>query len=165
MLFRSEWTWCCNCSKCLFAFIILSPFLYKDKLVEIFGCDVFENESLLEDMYKLIGKRDAKPFECVGTLVETRFSLNKLMEKLQISENTNESAKKEKQKKLPILLEKYKNIYLSETSRKKSKLEERSEKDISKIDENKNLYLIYNQDNFLPDFLEEIVKKAIKGEE
>lgn len=160
-----EWTWCCNCSKCLFAFIILSPFLYKDKLVEIFGCDVFENESLLEDMYKLIGKRDAKPFECVGTLVETRFSLNKLMEKLQISENTNESAKKEKQKKLPILLEKYKDIYLSETSRKKSKLEERSEKDISKIDENKNLYLIYNQDNFLPDFLEEIVKKAIKGEE
>ena len=153
-----KWEWCCNCSKCLFAYIILAPFLYKDKLIEIFGSDIFENEGLLEDMYKLIGKRDAKPFECVGTKVETKFSLNKLMEKLKINEKT-------KEKKLPILLEKYKEIYLSEVNRKKSKLEEREESSLNKIDEKKNLYLLYNKDNFLPDFIEEIVKKTIKSED
>lgn len=160
-----EWYWCCDCPKCLFAYIILAPFLYKDKLVEIFNCDVFENEALLEDMYKLIGKKDAKPFECVGTRAETIFSLNKLMEKLHVKEETDSiNTDKSNKTKLPILLEKYKEIYLSEFKRIKSKLEEREKEFSSKIDENKNLYLVYNQDNYLPDFLEDIVKNAIEGE-
>ena len=29
------WKWCCNCAKCLFVYIILSPFLYKDDLIDI----------------------------------------------------------------------------------------------------------------------------------
>ena len=29
----AEWKWCCNCPKCLFVYIILSPFLYKQKLI------------------------------------------------------------------------------------------------------------------------------------
>lgn len=151
-----EWTWCCDCSKCLFAYIILAPFLYKEKLIEIFDCDVFENENLLEDMYKLIGKRDAKPFECVGTKAETKFSFNKLMEKLKVKDNPKI--------KLPVLLEKYKEIYLSEVQREKSELEKREEASLEKIDETKNLYIVYNQDNFLPEFLEEIVKDVLKGE-
>ena len=155
-----KWNWCGNCAKCLFTFIILAPFLYKDKLVEIFGTDVFENEELLEDMYKLIGKRDVKPFECVGTIAEVRFSLNELMKKLNIGEKKDVS----KKEKLPILLEKYKEIYLLETRRSKSKLEEKEAESLENLDENKNLYLVYNQDNYLPDFLEEIVKKAIQGE-
>ncbi|MEI6579144.1 MAG: hypothetical protein WCN92_06720, partial [Eubacteriales bacterium] len=31
--------WCCNCAKCLFVFIILSPFLEKEEMKRIFGCD------------------------------------------------------------------------------------------------------------------------------
>ena len=29
------WHWCCNCPKSLFVFSILSPFLYKEKLVKV----------------------------------------------------------------------------------------------------------------------------------
>lgn len=150
-----NWYWCTNCSKCLFAYIILSPFLYKDKLVEIFGIDIFENEILLEDMYKLIGRRDSKPFECVGTKAEVKFSLNNLMEKLDVLNNN---------KKLPILLEKYKEIYLEKQNRQKSKLEEKEIELKEKLNENHNLYLVYNKDNYLPDFLEKIIKNAIKGD-
>ncbi len=135
------WHWCCDCSKCLFAFIILAPFLYKDKLIEIFGCDVFENENLVEDMFKLIGKRDAKPFECVGTQSETKFSLDELMRKLNV-ENIESG-------KLPILLEEYKKIYLKEIEKNKDYI---------------NLYYVYNNDNYVPSFLEDIIKKEIQGE-
>ena len=30
---KEPWKWCCNCPKCLFVFTILSPFLYKEKLI------------------------------------------------------------------------------------------------------------------------------------
>ena len=150
-----NWIWCCDCPKCLFSYIILSPFLYKEQLVSIYGKDVFENERLLEDMLKLIGKADTKPFECVGTKSETIFSLNRLMEKLEVAEET---------KNLPFLLDKYKEIYLKEKNKTKSKLEE---KEISnnKISENINLYFVYNNDNFLPDFLENIVKESMQEKE
>ena len=42
---EKEWKWCCNCAKCLFAYTILSPFLYKKKLVDIFGEDMFEKKN------------------------------------------------------------------------------------------------------------------------
>ena len=41
---ENPWNWCCNCPKCLFVFIILSPFLYKKKLVKIFKKDLYENK-------------------------------------------------------------------------------------------------------------------------
>ena len=41
-----EWNWCNNCPKCLFVYIILSPFLYKEKLINIFGEDLFEKKEL-----------------------------------------------------------------------------------------------------------------------
>lgn len=168
---NNKWNWCSNCPKCLFTYIILAPFLYKDKLVDIFKVDVFENKNLLEEMFKLIGKKESKPFECVGTIYETKFSLNMLMEKLAINKENNNSNEnkidknnRNKIKKLPILLEEYKRIYIKELNREKSKLEKKQAKSIEYLDENKNLYLIYNNDNYLPEFLEEIVQDAIKGE-
>ena len=50
-----EWKWCCNCAKCLFAYTILSPYLYKEKLVKIFGEDMFENKELLKTFLELTG--------------------------------------------------------------------------------------------------------------
>ena len=44
---EKEWKWCCNCAKCLFAYTILSPYLYKTKLVKIFGEDLFEKPKKL----------------------------------------------------------------------------------------------------------------------
>lgn len=76
------WKWCCNCPKCLFVFCILSPFLYKEKLVNIFGEDLFEREDLLKTFTELCGYGETKPFECVGTYSEIRYALTKTIESL-----------------------------------------------------------------------------------
>jgi hypothetical protein len=76
------WDWCCKCPKCLFVFIILSPFLYKDKLIDIFGRDLYEDSSLLNTFKELLGYSETKPFECVGTYGEVRFAVSLLIDKL-----------------------------------------------------------------------------------
>ena len=99
------WEWCCNCPKCLFVYTILSPFLYKEKLISIFKEDLFEKKELLETFINLIGFGKTKPFECVGTYSEIRYAISKVIEKYK--EN------------LPYLLEYYKNNYpLSNTNEK-----------------------------------------------
>lgn len=101
---EKEWKWCCNCAKCLFAYIILSPFLYKDKLVNIFGEDLFEKESLLKTFIELTGYGENKPFDCVGTFREVNFAISKTIENFSGEE-------------LPFLLKYYKNNFeLSNTS-------------------------------------------------
>lgn len=97
---EEPWKWCCNCPKCLFVFCILSPFLYKEKLVNIFGEDIFEKKDLLKTFIELCGYGTTKPFECVGTYEEIRYAITKTIEKL---ENEN--------KKLPYLLQYYKNNF------------------------------------------------------
>lgn len=69
--------WCCNCPKCLFVYIILSPFLDKEELISIFGEDLLEKESLDKDFRELCGLSENKPFECVGTRREVRAALKK----------------------------------------------------------------------------------------
>ena len=96
----AEWKWCCNCAKCLFAYTILSPFLYKEKLVSIFGEDLFEKESLLQTFIQLTGNGDVKPFDCVGTFEEVNFAATKTIENI---EKCGE--------KLPLLLNYYKDNY------------------------------------------------------
>ncbi len=91
------WKWCCNCAKCLFPYIILSPFLYKEKLVHIFGEDLFEKEDLLKTFVELCGYSENKPFECVGTYEEVRVAISKTIQ------NMNE--------KLPFLLQYYKDNF------------------------------------------------------
>ncbi len=95
-----DWIWCCNCAKCLFAYIILSPYLYKEKLVNIFGEDLFNKESLLKTFVELIGKGETKPFDCVGTFEEVNFAISRTIENLQ---NQN--------KELPYLLKYYIDNY------------------------------------------------------
>jgi hypothetical protein len=68
-------TWCCNCSKCLFVWIILSPYLSVEQLTTIFGQDLGTDFHLLEDFKKLCGLSPEKPFECVGTIEEVRRSI------------------------------------------------------------------------------------------
>jgi len=93
-----EWYWCNECAKCLFAFIILSPYLYKEKLVNIFKEDLFEKESLLQTFIELTGNALVKPFDCVGTFEEVNFAVSKTIENLGDIE-------------LPYLLKYYKDNY------------------------------------------------------
>ena len=81
------WIWCCNCPKCLFVYSILSPFLYKDKLVEIFGQDMFENTLLLSTFIELCGYGEIKPFECVGTYSEVRYAVSETIRKYEDKPN------------------------------------------------------------------------------
>ena len=67
--------WCGSCPKCLFVFIILSPFIPEERLVEIFGKNLFDDESLLFYFNQLCGIEDVKPFECVGTIDEVCLAL------------------------------------------------------------------------------------------
>ena len=94
------WRWCTNCPKCLFVFTILSPFLYREKEVDVFGNDMFENKDLLKTFIELCGYGETKPFECVGTFDEINYAVSKTILKL-----------KEKGEKLPYLLEYYENNY------------------------------------------------------
>ena len=101
---KEPWEWCCNCPKCLFVFTILAPFLYKEKLVDIFGEDLFERKDLLNTFIELIGYSTNKPFECVGTYSEVRYAASRLIEELD---------------DLPFLLQYYKDNYkLEDTSKR-----------------------------------------------
>lgn len=75
--------WCCNCPKCLFVYVILSPFLDTESLIKIFGCDLLEKKELLETYKELLGVLPNKPFECVGSrdevLAASRFTVDKFI--------------------------------------------------------------------------------------
>jgi len=70
--------WCCNCPKCLFAYIILAPFIDKNRRLEIFGEDLLNKKEMKLYFYQLIGKQVTKPFECVGTVEEVVTALRML---------------------------------------------------------------------------------------
>lgn len=91
--------WCCNCPKCLFTFTILSPFIPMPELIQIYGENLFEKESLLHDLEELTGISPIKPFECVGTTEEVNLALWKTIKQYDLS------------KPLPFLLQ-----HFSETS-------------------------------------------------
>ena len=93
---ETSWVWCGKCAKCLFVYIILSPKLYKNELIDIFGKDLYEDETLLPIFKELIGDALTKPFECVGEIKEVRYALSKTISKLD---------------NLPYLLKYYKDNY------------------------------------------------------
>lgn len=128
----NPWQWCLNCPKCLFVYIILSPFLYKKELIDIFGIDLYDKESLLDIFKELTGNSETKPFECVGTIKEVRYSVSLVIKKL-----------KDENKELPYLLKYYDDNY-------------------SKGFESLKLEDEYNFENNLDEDFEEIVKEALK---
>lgn len=126
-----EWKWCCNCAKCLFAYIILSPFLYKEKLINIFGEDLFEKKELLEIFNQLTGNGDVKPFDCVGTFEEVNYAICKTIENIELNDE-----------KLPYLLDYYKNNFQS-------------------VDTSIDITKRYNNENNLTDEQNEILRKEV----
>lgn len=69
---RGSKLWCGECAKCVFVFTLLSAFLKREQVVEIFGKDLY-NDASLKPMFKdLLGEGKMKPFDCVGTFEEMR---------------------------------------------------------------------------------------------
>lgn len=128
---EKEWKWCCNCAKCLFAYIILSPFLYKDKLINIFGEDLYEKTDLLKTFLELTGNGETKPFDCVGTFEEVNFAISKTIENI---ENEN--------KQLPYLLQYFKDNY-------------------TLADTKNDITLLYNEENNLNEEQNEMLRKEV----
>ena len=128
---QKPWVWCCSCPKCLFVYTILSPFIEEEKMVEIFGENLFEKKELKDTFVELCGFGEIKPFECVGTYSEVRYSASRAIEKY-ISEG----------KELPYLLNFYNMNY---------KLEDTSIDILKK----------YNVENNLPDEFSKILKENL----
>jgi len=76
-------SWCCNCSKCLFAYIILSPFISQKEMISIFGQNLFDNKKMLLYFDQLCGIEKIKPFECVGTIDEVNVALCQIIEQMK----------------------------------------------------------------------------------
>lgn len=67
--------WCGECAKCAFVYGLLSAFISKEELMQIFGKNLFAQESLIP-MYKdLLGVGSMKPFDCVGPFEETQVAM------------------------------------------------------------------------------------------
>ena len=69
-------SWCCNCPKCQFTYIMLAPFLPEKKLNAMLGENLIVKPSLKKSLKELRGLTEVKPFECVGTVDEVNLALN-----------------------------------------------------------------------------------------
>ncbi|HEY6736874.1 MAG TPA: endonuclease domain-containing protein [Candidatus Saccharimonadia bacterium] len=68
----TQFTWCGQCSKCAFVYLILAPFVSKDRLNELIGPNLLAQPSLETTYRELLGLSGHKPFECVGEIEECR---------------------------------------------------------------------------------------------
>jgi len=96
--------WCGNCPKCLFVYIILSPFLSQDKLIAMFGKDLLNDLCLSADFERLSGIVPEKPFECVGSRSEVVAA---------VSETIRTWGKLNPGREMPALFLKYGNSFSS----------------------------------------------------
>lgn len=76
-------SWCGHCPKCLFVYLILSPFLSLEEMKEIFGRDMLSDESLRPTLDQLIGLEMEKPFECVGSRDEINQAISMTIQRLE----------------------------------------------------------------------------------
>lgn len=80
---KPDTLWCGKCPKCAFVFLILAPFVDKSQLVQIFGSNLLADPEL-ESLYEeILGLKRFKPFECVGTVEESRAALWMIHDRVQ----------------------------------------------------------------------------------
>lgn len=73
-------SWCRNCPKCRFVFLVLAPFVSKGRLVAAFGGNLLGDPHQLEGYQLLRSVGGHKPFECVGLESEVDAALATLGE-------------------------------------------------------------------------------------
>ncbi len=67
--------WCLECPKCRFAALALAPFLSPQELTAIQGADLLDQEDQLQGFKALCGVGEQRPFECVGSIAESRAAM------------------------------------------------------------------------------------------
>ncbi len=78
--------WCLDCPKCRFAALALAPFLSPQAVLAIQAADLLDQESQLQGFKALCGLGENKPFECVGSIAESRAAMRFLSESPQWKE-------------------------------------------------------------------------------
>ncbi len=76
---QNPWVWCLNCPKCLFVFILLRAFLSREEVIDIFSTNLLDKKDMEEYFLELIGQGDTKPFECIGTIEEVKYAMNRII--------------------------------------------------------------------------------------
>ena len=94
-------SWCGHCPKCLFVYVILSPFLPAVEVEAIFGRYMLADEAMRGTLDQLIGIAEEKPFECVGSRDEINTALVLAVDQME-----------ERKEPLPCLLSYYKGTGL-----------------------------------------------------
>ncbi|MDO5349534.1 MAG: hypothetical protein Q4E86_06290 [Lachnospiraceae bacterium] len=95
--------WCGHCPKCLFVYLILSPFLKTGEVADIFGRNMLEDETLTGTLEQLVGIQEEKPFECVGSRSEINTAIMLTIRRMELEGE-----------RLPVLFEYYKKTGLYE---------------------------------------------------
>jgi len=75
---RIEGRWCQDCPKCRFAALALAPFMGPEQLIAIQGDDLLNRQDQLKGFRELCGLGEDKPFECVGSIAESRATMKHL---------------------------------------------------------------------------------------
>jgi UDP-N-acetyl-alpha-D-muramoyl-L-alanyl-L-glutamate epimerase len=75
---QADARWCCDCDKCRFVFLALATAMEQERLVDIFGKNMLEDESQVEGFAALCGLHAMKPWECVGTVGEAAGAIGRL---------------------------------------------------------------------------------------
>jgi hypothetical protein len=63
---RRASSWCGDCPKCRFVFLVLAPFSEPAHLRDVFGRDLLDEDDQFEGFALLTATGGHKPFECVG---------------------------------------------------------------------------------------------------
>jgi hypothetical protein len=75
VLTSNHMSWCGECAKCAFVFMILTPFIARDKLEGLWGKNLLLDPSLEQTYEQLLGISGDKPLDCVGEIKESRSAM------------------------------------------------------------------------------------------
>ncbi len=81
--------WCCDCPKCLFVFLLVAAHAGVARTTAMFGENLLEKASLVPTLDELAGFAPVKPFECVGTVEETCWSLEQILTREDLPEGAH----------------------------------------------------------------------------
>lgn len=73
--------WCKKCPKCVFMFACFSAYIPKDRVINIFGANLYKEKRLLPIFKNILGVDGHKPLDCVGEPEEMILAMNRALER------------------------------------------------------------------------------------
>jgi len=131
-------SWCGACAKCAFVYLSLFPFLETEKIEKIFGKDFFTAPVIQKHIIDLVGLGEHKPFDCVGTVEESKIAVGLVIKKYQRENQPIPEFFAYLSDRLGLLEEQIYNLF-----------EQRLRKD-------------WNEEHFLPDKYAKLLKDKLK---